>query len=186
MWEVDHKKAECWRTDAFELCCWRRLLRVPWTERRSNHSIQKAVSPESFIGKTDIEPEAPILWPPDVKNWLIGKDLMLGKIEGRKGEGENRGWDGWMALLTRWTCIWASSESWWWTGRPGVLQSMVSQRIGQDWATELNWISHVTFFPIVLRRVNRLTKLFVLEDFRNSVGQIFMQLILKITILDSQ
>ena len=78
------KKAECWRTDAFELCCWRRLLRVPWTERRSNHSIQKAVSPESFIGKTDIEPEAPILWPPDVKNWLIGKDLMLGKIEGRR------------------------------------------------------------------------------------------------------
>ena len=65
-WTV--KKAEHRRIDAFELWCRIRLLRVPWTERRSNHSIQKAVSPESFIGKTDIEPEAPILWPPDVKN----------------------------------------------------------------------------------------------------------------------
>ena len=133
------KKAECWRTDAFELCCWRRLLRIPWTERRSNHSIQKAVSPESFIGKTDIEPEAPILWPPDVKNWLIGKDLMLGKIEGRRGEGENRGWDGWMAWPTQWTWVWASSRSWWWTGKSDVLQSMRSQRVGCNWVTELNW-----------------------------------------------
>ena len=58
-----------------------------------------------------------------------------------RGEGDDRGWDGWMASLTWWTRVWASSGSWWWTGRPGVLQSMGLQRIGHDWATELNWES---------------------------------------------
>ena len=62
-----------------------------------------------FIGRTDAEAEAPLLWPPDVKSRLTGKDLMLGKIEGRRGEGENRGWDGWMAWPTQWTWVWASS-----------------------------------------------------------------------------
>ena len=55
------------------------------------------------------------------------------------GEGDNRGWDGWMVSLTKWTYVWVSSGSWWWTGRPGMLQSMGSQRVGHDWATELNW-----------------------------------------------
>ena len=92
-----------------------------------------------FIGRTDAEAENPILWAPDAKNQLIEKPLMLGKIEGR-GEGDDRGWDGWMASPTWWTRVWASSRSWWWTGKPGVLQSMGSQRVGHDWATELNWI----------------------------------------------
>ena len=56
-----------------------------------------------------------------------------------RGEGDDRGWDGWMALLTQWTWVWINSESWWWTGRPGMLQSMGSQRVRHDWATELNW-----------------------------------------------
>ena len=64
---------------------------------------------------------------------------MLGNIEGI-GEGDNRGWDGWMASPTRWIWVWASSRSWWWTGKPGILHSMGSQRVGHDWATELNWI----------------------------------------------
>ena len=69
------KKAECQRIDAFELWCWRRLLRVPWTARRSNQSILKEISPEySLIGRTDVETETPILWPPHVKSWLIWKD----------------------------------------------------------------------------------------------------------------
>ena len=87
-----------------------------------------------FIGRTDTEAEASIVWPPDVKNWLIGKDP---KILKAGGEGEDR--DGWMASPTQWTWVWVSSGSWWWTGRPGVLQSMGSQRIGHDWATELDW-----------------------------------------------
>ena len=68
----------------------------------------------------------------------LEKTLMLGGI-GAGGEGDDRGWDGWMASLTRWTWIWVNSGSWWWTGRPGVLRFMGSQRVGHDWATELNW-----------------------------------------------
>ena len=93
-----------------------------------------------FIGRTDIEAETLILWPPDVKNWLIGKTLMLGKIEGER----RRGWQRlrWLDGITdQWTWVWVNSGSWWWTGRPGVLQSMGSQRVGHYWATELNWIS---------------------------------------------
>ena len=70
----------------------------------------------------------------------VEKTLMLGKIEGR-GEGDDRVWDGWMASPTQWTWVWVNSGSWWWTGRPGVLQSMGSQRVGHDWVTELNWMS---------------------------------------------
>ena len=74
------KKAEHWRIDAFELWCWRRLLRLSWTARRSNQSILKQISQSwMFIGRTDAEVEIPILWPPHVKNWLIWKDPDAGK-----------------------------------------------------------------------------------------------------------
>ena len=69
---------------------------------------------------------------------LFKKTLMLGRIEGG-GEGNDQGWDGWMASLTQWTWVWVNSGSWWWAGRPGMLQSMWSQRVGHDWVTELNW-----------------------------------------------
>ena len=124
------KKAEGRRIDPFELWCWRRLLRVPWTARRSNQSW-------IFIGRIDAEAETPILWPPDVKNLLIGKDPDAGKDW--RQEGGDRGSDGWMVSLTQWTWVWASSRSWWWIGKPGVLLSMEWQRFGHDWATELNW-----------------------------------------------
>ena len=91
-----------------------------------------------FIGRIDAEAEMPILWPPDGKNWLIWKDLMLRKIEGGRRRG-NRGWDSWMASPTLWTWAWVDSGSWWWTERPGVLQPMGSQSVGHDWATGLNW-----------------------------------------------
>ena len=77
------KKAECQRIDAFEACCWIRLLRVPWTSRRSNQSILKEISP-GFIGRTDVEAETPILWPPDVKILLFGKDPDAGKDLGQE------------------------------------------------------------------------------------------------------
>ena len=88
-----------------------------------------------FIGRTDAETETPILWPPDLKNWLIGKDPDAGKDWRQEGTIE----DGWLSSPTWWTWVWASFGSWWWTGKPGVLQSMGSQRAGHDWATELNW-----------------------------------------------
>ena len=70
------------------------------------------------------------------------KTLILGKTEGG-WEGDNRGWDGWMSSLTPWTWVWVSSGSWWWTGKPGVLQSVGSQRVGKDWGTELNWCTYI-------------------------------------------
>ena len=89
-----------------------------------------------FIGWTHLEAETPKLWPPDGKNWLTGKDPDAWK-DWRQEEKGVRGWDGWMASLTQCTWIWVNSWSWWWTGRPGVLESMQLQRIRQDWATEL-------------------------------------------------
>ena len=131
------KKGEHQRTDAFELWCWRRLLRVPWTARRSNQSILKEISSEYSLEGLMVK----------LKLWYFGhlmwrtnsfeKALMLGKIEGRR-RGDDRRWDGWMASLTRWTWVWISSRSWWWTGKPGMLQSMGSQRVGHNWMTELN------------------------------------------------
>ena len=134
------KKAEHWRTDASELWCWRRLLRVPWTARRSNQSNLKEFNPEYwiFIGRTEAEAEAPILWPPDSKNWLIGKDPDAGKDwrQEEKGTTEDE-MVGWHHRL-KWTWVWVNSRSWWWTGKPGMLQTMGSQSRTRlsDW-TEL-------------------------------------------------
>ena len=86
-----------------------------------------------YIGRTDAE--APILWPRDAKNWLMEKDPEERLKAG--GEGDDRGWDGWMASPIQWPRVWASSRSWWWTGKLGMLQSMGSQRVGHDWETEL-------------------------------------------------
>ena len=88
------KKAESRRIDAFELWCWRRLLRVPWTARRSNLSILKEISPEYSL-ESDAAAETPILWLPETKNWFIGKTLMLGKIEGRRQRGRQDKMVGW-------------------------------------------------------------------------------------------
>ena len=92
-----------------------------------------------FIGRTDAKAETPILWPPDSKNCLLRKDPDVGKDWRQEEKGMDRGWDGWMASPTQWTWVWVNSESWWWTGRPGVLQSMGSQRVRHEWATQLNW-----------------------------------------------
>ena len=132
------KKAVHWRIDAFELWCWRRLLRVPWTARRSNQSILKEISPECSLKGTDVEAERPILGHLMRRADSFEKTLMLERLRAG-GEGDDRGWDGWMASPTQWTWVWVGSWSCWWTGRPGVLQSMGSQRVGHDWATELNW-----------------------------------------------
>ena len=134
-WTV--KKPECWKIDAFELWCWRRLFRVPWTARKSNQSILKEMSPgcslEGLMLKQKLQYFGHLMWRVD---WLE-KTLMLGGIGGRK-RGDDRGWDGWMASPTRWAWVWVNSGSWWWTGRPGVLRFMGSQRAGLYWATELN------------------------------------------------
>ena len=138
IWQLDLKKAKHWRIDAFELWCWRRLLRVPWTTRRSNQSIQKGINPEysleTLILKLKFQFFGHLMWGTD----SVEKTLMLGKIEGGRRRGRQRmRWL--MASPTQWTRIWVSSGSWWWTGKSGVLLSMGSQRVGHDWATELHW-----------------------------------------------
>ena len=135
-WTV--KKAEHRRIDAFELWCWRRLLRVPWTARRSNQSILKEISPgcslEGMMLKLKLQ-----YFGNSCKELAHWKRLWCWEGLGAGGEGDDRGWDGWMASPTRCTWVWVNSGSWWWTGRPGMLQFMGSQRVGHDWATELNW-----------------------------------------------
>ena len=98
-----------------------------------------------FIERANPEAEAPILWLPDVKNWLIGKDPDPGKDWRLEEKGDYRGWDGWMSPLTQWTWVWASSGSWWWTEKPGMLQSMGLWRLRHDWVTELNWELYTMF-----------------------------------------
>ena len=137
------KKAKHQRTDAFKLWCWRRLLRLPWTARRSNQSVLNGnpdysgcgkMGNPNFIGRTDAETELSILWRPDVKSQLTGKDLCASKIDGK--EKGSRGWDGWIASLTQWTWIWANSGRQWRPGEPKTLQSTGSQGAEYDLATE--------------------------------------------------
>ena len=129
------KIAECWRIDAFELWCWRRLLRVPWTARRSNQSILKEISPDIHWKDWCWSWNSNNLstWCEELTPWKrpwCWERLKAG------GERFDRGWNGWMASLTWWTWVWASSGSWWWTGKLGMLQSMGSQTFGHDMATE--------------------------------------------------
>ena len=139
MWELDYKESwgQTW-------CFWTVVLEKTLESLLDCKEIQpvhpKGVPSWVFIGRTDVEAETPILWPPDAKSWLIWKVWCWERLRAG-GEGDDRGWDGWMASLTQWTWVWVDSGSWWWTGRPGVLQSMGSQRVRHDWATELNWTS---------------------------------------------
>ena len=130
------KKAESQKTDAFKLWCWRRFLRAPWTARRSNWSTLKEISPEHWKDWFwSWNSNTLATWCEKLTHW---KRSWCWEILKAGGEGDDRGWDGWMASPTRWTWVWVNSGSWWWTGRPGVLWSMGSQRVRHDWATELN------------------------------------------------
>ena len=132
------KKAEHQKIDAFELSCWRRLLRVARTTRRLKQSILKEISPgyslEGLMLMLKLQYFGHLMWRSD----SLEKTLMLGKMEG-KMRGGDRQWDGWMASPTQWTWVWASSGIWRWTGKPGVLLSMGSQRVRHNWAIEQNW-----------------------------------------------
>ena len=127
------KKAEHRIIDAFELWCWRRLLRVPWTAKRSNQSILKEINHEYSLEGLMLKHQyfGYLMW----KAYSLEKTLMLGKTEGRRRRG-HRGWDGWVASPTRRTWVWANSRRWWRIGKSSMLQSMGLQRAGHDLATE--------------------------------------------------
>ena len=138
------KKAESWRIDVFELWCWRRLLRVPRTARRSNQSILKEISPEYSLEGLMLKLKLQYFGHLMRRADSFEKTLMLGKIEGRR----RRRWQRmrWLDGITdSMDMSWVNSGSWWWTGRPGVLRFMGSQRVGHDWATELNWTKNLGF-----------------------------------------
>ena len=156
MWDLDHK--ESWALKNW--CFWTVVLEKTF-ENPLDHKEIKPVNPKGnqswiFIGRTDAEAETAILGHLMWRTGSLKKTLMLGKL--KAGREEDRGWDGWMASPTRWTWVWASSRSWWWTGNPGMLQSMGSQRVEHNWSTELNWPGkfifqcHIFFpFHILLR-----------------------------------
>ena len=124
-------------------------LESPLDCRKPVHS--EGDKPWVFFGRNDAKAETLVLWPPYVKSWLIRKDSDAGRDWGQEEKGTTRGWEGWMASPTWWTWVWVNSRSWWWTRRPGVLWFMGLQRVGHDWATELNWHSMLIFFskPVI-------------------------------------
>ena len=131
------KQAEHQRIDAFELWCWRRLMRVPWTARRSNQSILKEISlgysSKDWCWRWNSNTLA--TWFEELTHW---KSPWCWERLGAGGEGNDRGWDGWMVSLPQWTWLWVNSGSWWRTEKPSMLRFMGSKRIRHDWATELN------------------------------------------------
>ena len=124
------------RIDAFELCCWRRLLRIPWTARRSNQSILKEISPEYSLEGLMLKLKLQYFGHLMHRTDSLEKTLVQGKIEDRRRRGRQR-MRCWMASLTQWTGVWTSSGSWWWTGRSGMLQSLGRKEL--DTTERLNW-----------------------------------------------
>ena len=141
------KKAECWRIDAFELWCWRRLLRVSWTSRRSNQSIPKEISPKYSFKDWCWSWNSNTLatWHKELthlKRPWCWERLKAG------GEGDDRQWDGWMASPTQWTWVSVNSGSWWWTGRPG---HAAVYGVAKSWTQLSDWTNNYSWFTLLYR-----------------------------------
>ena len=140
MWELDHKESWVLKNWCFWTVVLEKTLESPLDCRRSSQSMLKEISPEysleGLMLKLKLQYLGHLMWRTDT----LEKTLMLRRIEAG-GRGDNRGWGGWMASPPRWTWAWVSSGSWWWTGKPSRLQSMGSQRVGHNWATELKYLA---------------------------------------------
>ena len=143
MWELDCEEGWAPKNWCFWTVVLEKTLESPLACKEIQPVHCEGDQPWDFFGRNDAKAETPVFWPPHVKSWLIGKDSDAGRDWEQEEKGTT-GWDGWMASLTRWMWVWVNSGSWWWTGRPGVLRFMGSQRIRQDWATELNWTEYST------------------------------------------
>ena len=146
MWESDYKESWGMKNWCFWTVVLEKTLESPLDCKEIQQVHPKGNQTWVFIGRTDTEVETPIFWPPDAKSWLVWKDWCWKRLKAG-GEGDDRGWDGLMASPIQWTWIWVNSRSWWWIGRPDVLQSMGLQRVRHDWATELNWTELTEPFP---------------------------------------
>ena len=136
MWELDCEEGWVPKNWCFWTVVLEKTLESP-LDCKEIQPVHSEDQPWDFFGRNDAKAETPILWLPHAKSWLNGKDWCWEGL-GAGGEGDDKGWDGWMASLTRWTWVWVNSRSWWWTGRPGVLRFMGSWRVRHDWSTELN------------------------------------------------
>ena len=158
MWELDCEESWVLKNWCFWTVVLLRPLKSPLDCKEIQPVHSEGVQPWVFFGRNDAIAETSVLWPPHVKSWLIGKYWCWEGL-GAGGEGDDRGWDGWMASRTQWTWVWVNSRNWWWTGRPGILWFMGLQRIGHDWVTELTeltdwylspcWLYQFTFPPTV-------------------------------------
>ena len=139
MWELDYQESWVLRNWCFWTVVLEKTLESP-LDCKEIQPVHGCSGDQSwvFFGRTDAKAKTPVLWPPHAKSWLIGKDSDAGRDWGQeeKGTTENE-MAGWHHGLDTW--VWVNSGSWWWTGRPGVLWFTGSQRVGHDWATELNW-----------------------------------------------
>ena len=138
MWELDWEEGWAPKNWCFWTVVLEKTLESPLDCKEIQPVHSKGDQSWVFFGRNDAKAETPVLWPPNVKltHW---KRLWFWEGLGAGGEGDDRGWDGWMASLTRWTWVWVNSGSCWWTGKPGMLRFMGLQRVRHDWATELNW-----------------------------------------------
>ena len=143
MWELDCEESLGPKNGCFWTVVLEKTLESPLDCKEIQPVHPKGDQSWVFIGRSNAEAETPVLWPPHAKSWLIGKDPDAGRDWGQEEKGttedEMAGWHPQIHHLIHQTWVWVNSGSWWWTGRPGVLQFMGSQRVGHDWATELNW-----------------------------------------------
>ena len=136
MWELDCEESWAPKNWCFWTVVLEKTLESPLDSKEIQPVHSEGDQPWDFFGGNDVEAETPVLWLPHAKSWLIGKNSDAGRNWGEEEKGIT---EDEMASLTRWTWVWVNSGSWWWTGRPGVLQFMGSKRVGHDWVTELNW-----------------------------------------------
>ena len=132
MGQLDHKEGWMPKNVCFWTVVLEKTLRVPWTAGRSYQPILKEINPEYSLERLMLKLKLQYF------NHLMWRLWCWERLKA-EGEGDDRGWDGWMVSPTRWTWVWVGSGSWWWTGKPGMLQSMGLQTVGHNWATELNW-----------------------------------------------
>ena len=144
LWELDYTESWVLKNWCFWTVMLEKTLGSPLDSKETKPVNLKGNHSWIFIGSTDAKAETPVIWPPDAKNtWLIWKKPWCWERWKMGGEGDYRGWDGWMGSPIQWTWVWVNSRSWLWTGRPGVLQSMGSQIVGHCSVTELSWTDDI-------------------------------------------